>query len=83
MQSQDGPAALFELPPVTASAATDPATDKVTVKASFTHEGLRVLESGLEPRAQVIVEGLQLVRGGMSVKTRPASSTSCTSSSNG
>jgi RND family efflux transporter MFP subunit len=45
----------------------------VPVRASFTHEGLRVLESGLQPGQQVIVEGLQLVRNGMTVKTRPAS----------
>ncbi len=44
----------------------------VSVRASFTHEGLRVLESGLEPGQAVIVEGLQLVRNGMTVKTRPA-----------
>ena len=43
------------------------------VRATFTHEGLRVLESGLQPGQQVIVEGLQLVRTGMTVKTRPAS----------
>ena len=45
----------------------------VPVRATFTHEGLRVLESGLQPGQQVIVEGLQLVRAGMTVKTRPAS----------
>ena len=45
----------------------------VPVRATFTHEGLRVLESGLQPGQQVIVEGLQLVRTGMTVKTRPAS----------
>ena len=44
----------------------------VPVRATYTHEGLRVLESGLEPGQQVIVEGLQLVRTGMTVKTRPA-----------
>jgi hypothetical protein len=43
------------------------------VRATFTHEGLRVLESGLQPGQEVIVEGLQLVRAGMTVKTRPAS----------
>ncbi|MEO8938931.1 MAG: efflux RND transporter periplasmic adaptor subunit [Isosphaeraceae bacterium] len=48
----------------------------VPVQATFTYEGLRVLESGLEPGQQVIVEGLQLVRAGMTVKTRPAGSTS-------
>jgi RND family efflux transporter MFP subunit len=46
---------------------------KVTpVRATFTHEGLRVLESGLQPGQKVIVEGLQLVRTGMTVKTRSA-----------
>ena len=43
------------------------------VRATFTYEGLRVLESGLEPGQPVIVEGLQLVRAGMTVKTEPAS----------
>ena len=42
------------------------------VRATFTYEGLRVLESGLEPGQPVIVEGLQLVRAGMTVKTEPA-----------
>jgi RND family efflux transporter MFP subunit len=45
----------------------------VPVRATFTHEGLRVLESGLQPGQQVIVEGLPLVRNGMTVKTKPAS----------
>jgi len=45
----------------------------VPVRATFTHEGLRVLESGLEPGQDVIVEGLQMVRAGMTVKTEPAS----------
>src|SRR4051794_1500716 len=44
----------------------------VPVRAAFTHEGLRVLESGLQPGQAVIVEGLQLVRSGMTVKTRQA-----------
>ena len=44
----------------------------VPVRATFTHEGLRVLESGLEPGQDVIVEGLQMVRAGMTVKTEPA-----------
>ncbi len=44
----------------------------VPVRASFVHEGLRVLESGLKPGQRVIVEGLQMVRGGMTVKTQPA-----------
>ncbi len=44
----------------------------ITVRASFTYEGLRILESGLEPGASVIVEGLQLVRNGMVVKSEPA-----------
>jgi RND family efflux transporter MFP subunit len=50
----------------------------VPVRATFTQEGLRVLESGLEPGQQVIVEGLQLVRTGMTVKTRPASPAAAT-----
>src|SRR5205814_3823508 len=44
----------------------------VPVRATLTYEGLRVLESGLEPGQPVIVEGLQLVRAGMTVKTEPA-----------
>jgi membrane fusion protein (multidrug efflux system) len=44
----------------------------VLVRATLTYEGLRVLESGLEPGQPVIVEGLQLVRAGMTVKTEPA-----------
>jgi membrane fusion protein (multidrug efflux system) len=44
----------------------------VPVRATFTYEGLRVLESGLEPGQSVIVEGMQLVRAGMTVKTEPA-----------
>jgi RND family efflux transporter MFP subunit len=42
------------------------------VRATITYEGLRVLESGLEPGQAVIVEGMQLVRAGMTVKTEPA-----------
>jgi membrane fusion protein (multidrug efflux system) len=48
----------------------------VPVRASFTYEGLRVLESGLEPGQAVIVEGLQLVRSGMTVKPRTVSAES-------
>ena len=44
----------------------------VPVRATFTYEGLRVLESGLEPGQPVIVEGLQMVRSGMTVKAEPA-----------
>ena len=44
----------------------------VPVRATITYEGLRVLESGLEPGQAVIVEGLQLVRAGMTVKAEPA-----------
>lgn len=44
----------------------------VAVRASFTHEGLRVIESGLQPGQDVIVEGMQMVRNGMTVKTQPA-----------
>ncbi|MDR3622333.1 MAG: efflux RND transporter periplasmic adaptor subunit [Paludisphaera borealis] len=42
------------------------------VRATITYEGLRVLESGLEPGQSVIVEGLQLVRAGSTVKAEPA-----------
>src|SRR5262249_18697298 len=42
--------------------------DVVPVRATFTYEGLRVLESGLEPRPQAIVEGMQLARAGATVK---------------
>ena len=44
----------------------------VTVRATFTYDGLRVVESGLEPGQSVIVEGLQMVRSGMIVKAEPA-----------
>lgn len=37
-----------------------------------TYRGLRVLEKGLEPGQEVIVEGIQLVRPGMEVKTEAA-----------
>ena len=43
------------------------------VKATFVYEGLRVLESGIHLGQQVVVEGLQLVRPGMTVKAEPAS----------
>jgi membrane fusion protein, multidrug efflux system len=42
------------------------------VRGTFTYEGLRVLESGVEPGQRVIVEGLQLVRAGITVKAEPA-----------
>ena len=42
------------------------------VRATITYEGLRVLESGLEPGQAVIVEGLQSVRAGLTVKAEPA-----------
>jgi membrane fusion protein (multidrug efflux system) len=38
------------------------------VKATLLHNGLRVIESGLEPGQRVIVEGIQLVRPGMVVR---------------
>jgi membrane fusion protein (multidrug efflux system) len=44
----------------------------VGVKASFTYEGLRVIESGLQAGQDVIVEGMQMVRNGITVKTQPA-----------
>ena len=45
----------------------------VPVKASFVHDGLRVVESGIQPGQDVIVEGLQMVRSGMTVKTKATS----------
>jgi len=44
------------------------------VKATFIYQGLRVLESGIKPGQKVVVEGLQLVRPGITVKAEPASS---------
>ncbi len=44
----------------------------VPVKATFTYRGLRVIESGLEPGARVIVDGLQLIRPGSQVKVEAA-----------
>jgi membrane fusion protein (multidrug efflux system) len=42
------------------------------VRATITYEGLRLVESGLEAGQPVIVEGLQLVRAGLTVKAEPA-----------
>lgn len=42
------------------------------VKATFIYQGLRVLESGIQPGRKVVVEGLQLVRPGITVKAEPA-----------
>ncbi|WP_435017199.1 efflux RND transporter periplasmic adaptor subunit [Tundrisphaera sp. TA3] len=42
------------------------------VVAGQTHEGLRVISKGLDPGASVIVEGLQMIRPGLTVKTEPA-----------
>ena len=42
------------------------------VEAARTYEGLRVITKGLEPGVNVIVEGLQMIRPGMTVKTEPA-----------
>jgi len=42
------------------------------VKATFVYEGLRVLESGIQPGQKVVIEGLQLVRPGITVKAEPA-----------
>jgi RND family efflux transporter MFP subunit len=64
VETQAGPAVY---------AVDDQGKVKVTpVRATFTYEGLRVLESGLQAGQKVIVEGLQLVRTGMTVKTRSA-----------
>ena len=42
------------------------------VEAAQTYEGIRVVAKGLEPGRQVIVEGRQLARPGIVVKTEPA-----------
>ena len=42
------------------------------VNAEQSYEGLRVLTKGLEPGVGVIVEGLQMIRPGMPVKTEKA-----------
>jgi membrane fusion protein (multidrug efflux system) len=42
------------------------------VVAGQAHEGLRVITQGLDPGASVIVDGLQMIRPGLSVKTEPA-----------
>jgi membrane fusion protein (multidrug efflux system) len=42
------------------------------VVAGQAFEGLRVISKGLDPGALVIVDGLQIVRPGLSVKTEPA-----------
>ena len=42
------------------------------VVAGPTHRGMRVIASGLDAGASVIVEGLQMVRPGLVVKTAPA-----------
>jgi len=42
------------------------------VEAAVTHEGLRVITRGLDAGVPVIVEGLQVIRPGLPVKTEPA-----------
>ena len=44
----------------------------VPVKTSITVDGLRVINSGLEPGRPVIVEGIQLARPNMKVQTKTA-----------
>jgi membrane fusion protein, multidrug efflux system len=51
------------------------AQGKVAVRrvvAGQAYEGLRVITKGLDPGASVIVDGLQMIRPGLSVKTEPA-----------
>lgn len=51
---------------------------KVAVRkviAGQTYQGLRVIVSGLDSGASVIVEGLQMIRPGLPVKTEPAALT--------
>jgi membrane fusion protein (multidrug efflux system) len=54
------------------------AQGKVAVRkvvAGQAHEGLRVITKGLDAGASVIVDGLQMIRPGLSVKTEPAALT--------
>src|SRR5262249_5441223 len=45
----------------------------VVVEATdYTYEGLRVIDAGLSPGQKVVVEGLQIIRPGMKVKTEDA-----------
>jgi membrane fusion protein (multidrug efflux system) len=51
------------------------AEGKVAVRrvvAGRAFEGLRVITKGLDPGASVIVDGLQMIRPGLAVKTEPA-----------
>jgi membrane fusion protein (multidrug efflux system) len=51
------------------------AEGKVAVRrvvAGQAHEGLRVITKGLDPGASVIVDGLQMIRPGLTVKPVPA-----------
>ncbi len=50
------------------------------VKASIRSGGYRVIDSGLEPGQKVIVEGIQLVRPNLKVKTKPLESPSAQTS---
>jgi membrane fusion protein (multidrug efflux system) len=52
------------------------------VKASIVSEGLRVIDSGLEPGQSVIVEGIQEVRANLKVKTRPMAASPAPASAN-
>lgn len=42
------------------------------VVAGLTYNGMRVISKGLDPGVPVIVEGLQMIRPGLPVKTEPA-----------
>jgi RND family efflux transporter MFP subunit len=44
----------------------------VPVEATITHDGLRVIASGLQGHETVVTEGVGMVRPGMTVRTRPA-----------
>ncbi|WP_435007914.1 efflux RND transporter periplasmic adaptor subunit [Tundrisphaera lichenicola] len=45
------------------------------VTAGLTQDGLRVITKGLDPGASVIVDGLQMIRPGLPVKSEPAALT--------
>jgi RND family efflux transporter MFP subunit len=48
----------------------DKVVDKRPVRLGRLHDGLREIESGVKPGEQVIVDGIQRVRGGMTVEPR-------------
>jgi RND family efflux transporter MFP subunit len=59
----------------------DNMVDKRAVRLGGLHDGLREIESGVKPGEQVIVDGLQRVRGGIKVEPKVADMAAGTASS--